>query len=246
MARGIGALVAAAVLCFFLDLPGFVSPLSTRSRSQSLIPREAVEKKRKLDWSFGGFPVEVYAEALADAAAATKEAVPVMQDMMFLKDMWQGGPAMETWEKFLAIPMCDEVFHAKGFVEAHKADFKSTVVPKFLVFMAKKGRLHMLRALSLAYVQKMYKAQSIAPVRVVSAAPLSEDQTKMIKDKMAKKLGVQDIKLVAHTNSDLVAGFKLYWDFKDPEQMTQSGAEEDYTFAAYVKEAALNEGVLLD
>jgi len=248
MARGAGALVAAAVVCFFVDVPGFVSPLLTRqgsaSRSRSLVPREA--KDRDLDWSFGGVPVDVYADALADAAAATKEAVPVMQDMMYLKDMWEGGPAMEKWQELILIPMIDDLTMATRFVEARKADFKSTVVPKFIIFMAKKLRLHMLKTLSLRYVQKMYTAQSIAPVKVVSASALSEEQTKMIKDKMAKKLGVSDIKLLSTTNPDLVAGFKLYWDFEDPEQMTKPGSMQDSTFSTYLKEAALNQGILVE
>merc|ERR1712232_1456851 len=82
--------------------------------------------------------------------------------------------------------------------------WESTVLPKFVVFMAKKRRLPNLYALAEEYVSHLYQRQSIAPVTVTSGIPLSEEQTKKIKDKMAARLAVNDIKLIQKIDPDLL------------------------------------------
>jgi len=243
MARAAGALVLAAVLCFFAAMPGFTSPLSTRSgfgRSRSLLPRHAE--------GVYGEPMDVFAMALADAASATKEAVPVMQDILYLKAMFnseESNAAKDEWIRLANIPKRDFTLEqrAKKFVDFVKDDLKSTAVPKFIIFLGKKRRLDILSGLTLRYVQNMYKSQSIAPVKLESAAPFSEAQTKNLKDQMKKKLGVQDIKLITKTNPGLVAGFKLYWNFEDPEKLTKPSMELDSSFRTHLEAAALNRGV---
>merc|ERR1712196_764869 len=97
--------VLAAVLCFFAAMPGFTSPLSTRSgfgRSRSLLPRHAEEEVQ-----VHGFPIEVFSKALADAASATKEAVPVMQDILYLKAMFESeeeNAAKDKWYELVNVP----------------------------------------------------------------------------------------------------------------------------------------------
>jgi len=245
MAKGTGALLAAAALCLFGSLPGFTSPLSTRhgaGRSQSLLPRQGYSASDTY-----GFPGHVFADALADAAAAKKEAVPVMQDMMLLKDVFEekdpSSKVWNSWNAALKTPMVTNEQRAVEFLKDIKGELKSTVVPKFIMFAAKKKRLDMLRVMALIYVQKMYKAQSVAPVKVESAAPLGDDQIKTIKEKMKQRLDVQDVKIAATINPDLVAGFKLYFNFRDPEKMKEPSSFLDLSFTSHMKESALSAGV---
>merc|ERR1711988_1409388 len=68
--------------------------------------------------------------------------------------------------------------------------WESTVFPKFITFLAKKVRLDQLLGISESYVSTLYVQQSIAPVVVTSAEPLSDDQLATIMTKMQKKIGV--------------------------------------------------------
>ena len=53
---------------------------------------------------------------------------------------------------------------------------KSTIMPKFFTFLAKKKRLNCIKVICFEYVQSLYWNQGITPVRVTSAQRLSEDQ----------------------------------------------------------------------
>jgi len=245
MARAAGALVLAAVLCFFAAMPGFTSPLSTRSgfgRSQSLLPRHAAAYENIVY----GTPLDVFSAALAEAASATKEAVPVMQDMLYLKAMFESEEAnkgKDKWFDLVNVPKITLVQRAEQFVDFMKDDLKSTAVPKFIVFLAKKRRLDILRPLTLRYVKNMYELQSIVPMQVESAAPMSEAQIKNLKEQMKKKLGVQDIKVISKIDPALVAGFKLYWDYEDPEKLKNPQMFLDASFQTHLQSAALSNGV---
>jgi len=174
--------------------------------------------------------------------------------MILLKDLFKDQDLKDkgwaAWMDAAANQQGDpaeaELKRAEAFVAAMKGVLKSTVVPKFIVFMAKKLRLDMFRMLAGRYVKDVYVAQSIAPVRGESAAPLSDEQVNSLKDKMKKTLGVQDIKLATNVNPALVAGFKLYWDFIDPEKMSVPMAEADYSFESQLKVAAVQAGVAVE
>merc|ERR1719291_1451123 len=95
--------------------------------------------------------------------------------------------------------------------------WESTVFPKYITFLAKKKRLKSLRAICEEYVQHLYCQESIEPVTVFSAAPLTDEQVDKIKTKMAEKLQVRDIKLIQKVDMKLLSGFKIEWGYTDPE-----------------------------
>mmetsp|Transcript_18057 Transcript_18057/g.25370 ORF Transcript_18057/g.25370 Transcript_18057/m.25370 type:complete len:96 (+) Transcript_18057:65-352(+) len=83
----------------------------------------------------------------------------------------------------------------------------------------------------------LYKAQSVAPVLVRSAQPLSEDQQEKIKSKMQAKLGVQEIKLVTRVEASLIAGLQIEWDFADPMNYVDPKGKEDISFMRAIERA---------
>ena len=96
--------------------------------------------------------------------------------------------------------------------------FKSTVMPKFVVFLAKKNRLGGIKVIMFEYVQSMYYRQSITPVRVTSAQRLTEDQLTKIKEKMKGKTQTE-IKLIEEVDPNLIGGLTLEWGYTDPVQL---------------------------
>merc|ERR1719471_2176772 len=97
------------------------------------------------------------------------------------------------------------------------APYESTVIPKFVVFLAKKGRLQGFPKIMEYLIASLYKSQKIVPVKVTSAFELSDDHKDKLIQKMKKRTGATDIKLHAVTDANIVSGLKVEWEFPDPE-----------------------------
>merc|ERR1712039_317044 len=121
---------------------------------------------------------------------------------------------------------------------------ESSVMPKFVTFLAKKRRLQALQPVVEEYMSSLYETQNIIPVRVKSAQPLTEEQKEAIKEKMKAKTGASDIKLVCQVNPALIAGLTVEYGFVDPEQLGTPTSGEDITLKTYLEKAALNQGVV--
>merc|ERR1719221_120393 len=120
---------------------------------------------------------------------------------------------------------------------------QSTVVPKFVVFLAKKKRLMSLKVIAQEFVGQLYDQQSIAPVKVC-AERLTEEQLEGIKEKMKEKTGASDIKMIVLVDPGLLGGFTVEWGFPDPEDLSTPTDGIDLSLKAVLAKAALNEGVL--
>merc|ERR1712060_465704 len=121
---------------------------------------------------------------------------------------------------------------------------ESSVVPKFVTFLAKKKRLQALQPVVEEYMTALYETQNIVPVRVRSAQPLTEEQKEAIKTKMVAKTGASDIKLVCQVDASLIAGLSIEFGFSDPEQLATPTEGMDLTMKSYLERAALDQGVV--
>ncbi|CAE8597629.1 unnamed protein product [Polarella glacialis] len=135
---------------------------------------------------------------------------------MAIKSLMGDDEFLEKWVMITNDWDLDAVSLSKKLVET-MGNMKSTVVPKFVTFLAKKKRLISLKKIVNQFVTTLYQQQSIAPVTVKSAQRLTEAQQASIKAKMKAKLGVQDIKLIQEVDASLLAGFFLEWGYVDPE-----------------------------
>merc|ERR1711879_590754 len=122
---------------------------------------------------------------------------------------------------------------------------ESTVLPKFLVFLAKKKRMMSLKKIVQQYVQTLYISQSVAPVRVISASVLTEEQKDAIKEKMKKKLEVDDIKLICEYDNSLLGGFKVLYGYTDPDRLLVPNYEVDCSLKNFLDSAVVKEGVVV-
>jgi len=190
-----------------------------------------------------GGPLVVYTEALIEAATKKGETVPVTKDMMKVKAMLKDEAFLDELSLVVNALGTTEVAKAQGMVKM--LGLQSTVVPKFIVFLAKKKRLVALKPLAEEYVNTLYSTQSIAPVRVTSAQRLTAEQAETIKQKMKVKTGAADIKLVQEVDAGLMGGFKVEYGFTDPEGLGTPTEGVDLSLKSFLEKSALSQGVVV-
>jgi len=217
-------------------------------------------------------PVFVYMQALMDAASKKEESVPVTKDVMKYKATMEnlpkeladefetafnvGGvaPAGMTEDQIAdALTRGASWLRTKPASDLEQAEvtlkklgpWESTVFPKFVTFLAKKRRLGNLQEICESYIANLYIQQSIAPVVVTAAQQLTDQQAETIKDKIKKKIGAADIKLVTRIDNSLISGFKIEWGFQDPEKLENGPNVLDLSLKEKFNAAILSTGMAI-
>ncbi|CAE7239280.1 atpD [Symbiodinium pilosum] len=243
------AVLAVAVMCFVGKLaftPSLPAGLG-RSAKMGEAARQRSLMQRSADGSYlnGYGPAVAYAKALREAAQAKGEAATVMEDVMKIKAFYEDESIIED------LSLVQNDFNLTSVERADKIlamvkPLKSTVMPKFVTFIAKKMRLKALKPICLEYVQAAFFKESVAPVRVTSAVRLSEEQKNKIIDKMKVKCETDSIKLIEEVDANLISGFKLEWGFIDPVNLDAPSNGVDLTLRNILNKKALQVGGLVD
>ncbi|CAL1165672.1 unnamed protein product, partial [Cladocopium goreaui] len=250
MARGRVIMACAALACTLVSMKSAFTPSLPGNMGMATAGRGMEAKQRTLtqrnaDGSmlkpFG--PVVTYAKALMDAAREKDEDVAVTEDVLMIKDKFKEEEWLDKLGTVQNDPYLTEVQKANKIVDLLKP-LKSTVMPKFIVFLAKKNRLNGIKVIMFEYVQSMYYLQSITPVRVTSAQRLTEDQLAKIKEKMKSKCGTRDVKLVAEVDPNLIGGLTLEWGYTDPVQLYAPTHGVDLSLKNILNKRALQKGVV--
>ncbi|CAE8620652.1 unnamed protein product [Polarella glacialis] len=113
-------------------------------------------------------PIVTYSQALFDAAKAKNETVKVTMDVLAMKTKLQDDEFLEKWVLITNNFNIEKKDRSSVLVDL-LGPFKSTVVPKFIVFLTKKQRAMSLRRIVKHYVTALYQQQAIEPVTVKSA-----------------------------------------------------------------------------
>merc|ERR1712232_1451583 len=152
----------------------------------------------------------------AQAADKKKETVIVSKDVITLKGKFED---MEFSEAYGWVNNNYQLSDVEKAEEISKllGDTESTVLPKFVTYLAKKKRLESLKEIVNHFVIQLYKDMSIMPAVVYSAEPLTEEQEAAVKEKMVEKTGARDVKLVSKVDASILGGLKIEYDFMDPE-----------------------------
>mmetsp|Transcript_92355 Transcript_92355/g.239137 ORF Transcript_92355/g.239137 Transcript_92355/m.239137 type:complete len:255 (+) Transcript_92355:146-910(+) len=242
--RPAAAVVAAALgVACLLWSSAFVGLTSSSAAAQGAAQRTRLSAVMDPSGLTPGGPVVAYSDALASAAASQGESVPVTKDVMKVKSLFKDTAFLNELQFIVNNPTVSLVGKASGMVELMQP-LESTVLPKFVTFLAKKKRLQALQPVVEEYMNTLYETQNIMPVRVKSAQPLTEEQKEAIKEKMKAKLGASDIKLVCQIEPTLIAGLTVEYGFVDPEQLGTPTSGEDMSMKTYLESAALNQGVV--
>jgi len=188
-------------------------------------------------------PVAAYSKALADAAAKTGESVAVTKDVMMIRAKYDDEDFRQELVLVQNEPAQDVLVTASRTVRLLEP-FESTVMKKFITFLAKKRRLVALLPVCKEYVAALYFSQSIAPVLVKSASPLTKEQSESIKEKMKSKTESGDVKLINEIDGSLLAGFTLEWGYTDPEKLEGPTNGIDLSLKTYLEKKAIDKGVI--
>ncbi|CAK9076630.1 unnamed protein product [Durusdinium trenchii] len=238
MMRGLRSV---AVVCVLLGLwNAFTPPLKSgwsTARDQSLVARKADSSGLT---PFG--PVVTYAKALMEGGKSKGEEVAVTKDVLYIKLMYDSDEFKENLVAVLNNPKLKELEKAETMVKLMPG-LKSSVMPKFITFLAKKNRLGGVKRIMLEFVQAMYFNNAITPVKVTSAQRLSDEQKDKIKEKMSSKVGT-DIKLLEDVDPGLLGGFKLEWGYQDPDRLIAPSQGVDLSLKFILNKRALQKGVV--
>lgn len=188
-------------------------------------------------------PTTVYMRVLQEAATKQGEAVQVSKDCMKVKNMFKSQEYIDGLELLINDPFIDVLGQADVII-GNMGGLESTVMPKFIKFLAKKRRMMAIKAITEEYVKDLYESNGVVPVTVTSAAPLSEEQTDALKEKMKLKTGAQDIKLITIEDRELLGGFKIEWAYEDPQNRKVPQQGMDFSLKGMLLEAALAKGVI--
>jgi len=222
----------------------FVAPGASGAAARGAAQRIQMRAGKDASGLIPGGPVTAYSDALAEAASRQGESVPVTRDVMKVKGLFSDSKFLDELQFIVNNPTLSQTTKAAAMVDLMQP-LESSVVPKFVVFIAKKKRLQALSPIATAYLNTLYSTQDIAPVRVTSAVPLSEEQKEAIKEKMKAKTGAADVKLVTKIDSRLLAGLKVEWGFTDPDQLMTPIEGVDLSMKSYLEDAALDKGVVV-
>jgi len=179
-----------------------------------------------------------------DAAKKKQEAVPVTKDVMKIRKKFEDPEFTNAYYLENNRPMVTELKKAQKMTELLKP-LESEVTEKFILYLAKKRRLKGLPQIVEFYVNSLYREESIEPVVVTSAEPLSTEQVDTIKAKMKEKTGASEIKIITKTDPALLGGFKVQWSFMDPDNLATPTKTEDLTLKNIMKKAALGKGIVV-
>jgi len=237
MASVRGALFCLAALGVWNQ--AFVGPRPSPSSHASRVATRAIDKSGGLPSG----PLVVYMDALMDAAAKKGESVGVTKDVMRYKKLREEmDPEMMFELTSLLNAPGITLLQEAGIIIENMGPWESTVFPKFVTFLAKKRRLKELMPLCEEYVAHLYARESIEPVTVFSAAPLTDEQVDKIKTKMADKLEARDIKLIQKIDANLLSGFKIEWGYTDPERPLVGAESIDLSLKRALDEASVVAG----
>lgn len=190
-------------------------------------------------------PVTAYMQALSDAAEKKDEAVSVTKDVMMIREKYDDEDFLQELQYVNNEPSTTDLEKAQETVKL-LAPFESTVMEKFVIFLAKKKRTMALKPICKEYIASLYFTQSILPVIVRSAARLSDKQAEAIKEKMKEKTGCSAIKLVNEVDGSMLAGFVVEWGFTDPENLVAPTQGIDLSLKSFLVEKAIDSGVMVD
>jgi len=188
-------------------------------------------------------PYIAYKNALLKAADKYKESVPVTKDVMKVKSLFADYDFKEKLQFVVNDYSQSMTGKADSMVELMQP-LESTVLPKFVTFLAKKRRLQALKPMMSEYMDSVYDTQNIVPVSVVSAQPLTEEQKEAIKAKMKARTGASDIKLACSIDTTLLAGLKITYNFLDRERMDEPTEGMDLSMRTFLEAAALDQGIV--
>lgn len=164
-----------------------------------------------------------------------KVSVPVTKDIMKIKSIFNDEDFLEELTFVVKDVYTTEVQRAAGMIELLQP-LESTVVPKFVTFLAKKTCLLALKPICQEYVSALHIVRF--------AQRLSKSQIETIKEKMKAKTSAMDIQLITEVDAGPLGGFVIDHGFTDPKSLDTPSEGVDFSLKSVLEKAALDQDVV--
>lgn len=146
-----------------------------------------------------------YAKALYKLAEEKGNTAEVYKEMKTLADSFAANPELQ---KVLSNPFVKREDKAKLLItaagESVEDDYRS-----FVELILDKKRSEFAQLMALAYCNIYRKENNIATVRIITAANLSEDQLKKLREVVSKAFPTLKLEFSYSVNPDLIGGFVI-------------------------------------
>merc|ERR1712190_368363 len=173
------------------------------------------------------------------------DTVVVTKDVMKLKDAFKDEAFLDELHANINVPYLSPLEKVE-IIMKFCPKMESTVLPTFVKFLAKRQRLMSLNRILKEYVQRVYYNSSITPVKCYTADALTDAQKDKICEKMKKRLGCDDVKLIIIVDKSLLGGFKLEYNFTDPDTLTFCSDGQDCSLRGFLEKQAISQGVIVE
>jgi len=199
-----------SIAAFPLAVAGFVAALSKlRQSAQAVDPMDMVGTSSST-WALAATSGESavaknYANALVDLGKEGNCLEQLHTDV----DSLRGILADEAFAAFLNNPLFAGDKQKDVILKVAEEANMSQVTKNFLCFLVDKKRIAQLPLIVREFDEQYYEVTGTQVATVTAAIPLSEDQLRLIANKLHEMTKGKNIKIKSQVNSDLLAGFIL-------------------------------------
>ncbi len=176
-----------------------------------------------------------YAKSLVSLAAERNELEAVYADMQLLEQ------AIRNRDLYLLLK--SPIVAADKKIAVLKALFEgkvSALVLAYLELLVRKGREAYLPEIVREFIRQYKVLKRITPVRIVSAAPLSDSVLEQIRQKIrASGLATENLEITTSVDPTLIGGFLLEFEDKQYDASIASrlaALKSDFTKNQYIRE----------
>ncbi|MBE6977823.1 MAG: ATP synthase F1 subunit delta [Ruminococcaceae bacterium] len=159
----------------------------------------------------------IYGQALYDLASSEGLSQPIWQELHILQQCFCAE--QPDFLNLLSTPSIPKQERCQ-ILDDSFADKLQPYVLNFLKILTEKGYMRHFDHCCTAYRDAYYRDNGILLVEAVSAAPLTDDQTRRLAQKLTAVTGKQ-IELHSRVDPDCIAGIRLVYDGKQVDDTLQ-------------------------
>jgi F-type H+-transporting ATPase subunit delta len=145
-----------------------------------------------------------YAQALYELAAEQGAAESVHTDLAGLMDLFASSP---VWRGFVTEGFGPRAQRSEALGDVLQGRVHELTL-RFLRFLDARRRLSLLPGIITAWTERYDSERSILRARVISAAPLTEEQAGRLRDQLSKRFG-KSVVLTVSVEPALIGGLKV-------------------------------------
>lgn len=149
-----------------------------------------------------------YAEALIQAARATKKIDIVIKDLVTIVSLFKKYPVLKFYLEHPLIALNDKQVATKTVF----SNFIDSVTLNFLLVLVEKNRIDCLNAIIRKFTSSLSEILQISLASVTSAVSLTADQKSSLLSTLKTYCKATEVKLLCTVDPEILAGLKIQID----------------------------------